>query len=82
MLDQDTLTSRHHALLKRDGDRYFIYDRRSANGVMVNGEKIVSETAYEIKNGDYITIGEYELIFHLNPLSQSTQSGQAMYQAL
>jgi serine/threonine protein kinase len=82
LLDLDTLTSRHHALLKRDGDRYFIYDRRSANGVMVNGEKIVSETAYEIKDGDYIIIGEYELIFHLNPLSQSTQSGQAMYQAL
>ncbi len=82
LLDQDTLTSRHHALLKRDGERYFIYDRRSANGVQVNGEKIVSETAYEIKDGDYITIGEYGLIFHLGPLSQSTQSGQAMYQAL
>lgn len=82
LLDLDTLTSRHHALLKRDSDRYFIYDRRSANGVMVNGEKIVSETAYEIKDGDYITIGEYELIFHLDPLSQSTQSGQAIYQAL
>jgi serine/threonine protein kinase/pSer/pThr/pTyr-binding forkhead associated (FHA) protein len=82
LLDLDTLTSRHHALLKRDEERYFIYDRRSANGVMVNGAKIASETAYEIKDGDYITIGEYELIFHLNPLSQSTQSGQAMYQAL
>ncbi len=82
LLDQDTLTSRHHALLKRDGERYFIYDRRSANGVVLNGEKIISETAYEIKDGDYITIGEYGIIFHLGPLSQSTQSEQALYQAL
>jgi pSer/pThr/pTyr-binding forkhead associated (FHA) protein len=82
LLDQDTLTSRHHALLKRDGDRYFIYDQRSANGVMVNGEKIPSETAHELRDGDYITIGEYELVFHLGPSTQSTQSGQEMYQTL
>ncbi len=70
LLDQGVLTSRHHALLKQEGDHYFIYDQRSANGVMVNGEKIVDETAYEIKDGDHIVIGEYELVFHLKPSSQ------------
>lgn len=63
LLDQDNLTSRHHALLKREGDRYMIYDRRSANGVFVNGQKISAETGHELLDGDHISIGNYELIF-------------------
>ena len=68
LLDQDNLTSRHHALLKHEGNCYIIYDRRSANGVFVNGQKIDTEIGYELADGDHISIGNYELIFRLSPV--------------
>lgn len=63
LLDRDDLTSRHHALLKRDKDRYLIFDRRSANGLQVNGLPIQSDTGYPLIDGDHIKIGNYELTF-------------------
>ena len=68
LLDRDNLTSRHHALLKREGMQYVLYDRRSANGVYVNGQKISSgESGYMLLDGDHISIGNYELIFRSGP---------------
>ena len=66
LLDQDNLTSRHHALLKCEGNRYILFDMRSANGVFVNGQKIAVEKGYELIDGDHIGIGNYELIFRFN----------------
>ncbi len=63
LLDRDDLTSRHHALLKRENDRYLIFDRRSANGIQVNGLPILSNNGYPLVDGDHITIGNYELTF-------------------
>jgi serine/threonine protein kinase/pSer/pThr/pTyr-binding forkhead associated (FHA) protein len=66
LLDLDNLTSRHHALLRREDNMYIIYDRRSANGVFVNGQKIDTEVGYQLADGDHISIGNYELIFRLS----------------
>jgi serine/threonine protein kinase len=63
LLDRDDLTSRHHALLKRVNDRFLIFDRRSANGVQVNGLPIQSDKGYPLIDGDHITIGTYQLTF-------------------
>lgn len=63
LLDRDDLTSRHHALLKRENDRILIFDRRSANGVQINGLPIQSDKGYPLIDGDHITIGNYELTF-------------------
>jgi len=68
LLDQDNLTSRHHALLRRGANTYIIYDRRSANGVFVNSQKIDDQVGYELADGDHISIGNYELIFRLLPV--------------
>jgi serine/threonine protein kinase len=68
LLDQDNLTSRHHALLKHEDNSYIVYDRRSANGVFVNGQKIDTEIGYELADGDHISIGNYEIIFRLSPV--------------
>jgi serine/threonine protein kinase len=65
LLDRDDLTSRHHALLKRENDRFLIYDRQSANGVQVNGLLIQSDNGYPLIDGDHITIGNYELTFRV-----------------
>ncbi len=78
LLDQDNLTSRHHALLKHEGNRYLLFDMRSANGVFVNGQKIHVESEYELLDGDHISIGNYELIFRSSASSQEgdTPTGQ------
>ena len=71
LLDQDNLTSRHHALLKHEGNRYLLFDMRSANGVFVNGQKIYVESEYELLDGDHISIGNYEMIFRSGASSQN-----------
>ncbi len=63
LFDQDTSTSRHHALLKHEDDHYVLYDQRSANGVFVNGQKLTDDTGYMLADGDQISIGIYELVF-------------------
>ena len=63
LLDRDDLTSRHHALLKRENDRFLIFDRRSANGIQINGLPIQSDQGYPLIDGDHIAIGNYELTF-------------------
>ncbi len=81
LLEQDTLTSRHHALLKREGQHYLLYDQRSANGVFVNGQKIAPETSYSLVDGDHISIGNYNIIFRTgeqNSLFESDSNGQAV----
>jgi serine/threonine protein kinase len=65
LLDRDDQTSRHHALLGRENDRYVLYDRRSANGVQVNGEQLQGDSGFGLVDGDHISIGNYELIFRL-----------------
>jgi pSer/pThr/pTyr-binding forkhead associated (FHA) protein len=71
LLDQDTLTSRHHALLQHISKHYEIHDLRSSNGILVNGQKIPVETGFVLKDGDHINIGEYELLFGLKQSRES-----------
>ncbi len=63
LLDYDATTSRHHALVRYEQGRYFIYDTRSAHGVVINKQTIPAEMAYPLANGDNIYIGEYTLVF-------------------
>ena len=63
LLEHDTQTSRHHALLKRENDHYIIYDRRSISGVFVNGQKLADNTGHILVDGDRVRIGNYEVIF-------------------
>jgi hypothetical protein len=72
-LEQDNLTSRHHALLKRVGERVLIFDKRSYNGVFLNGQKIEVARGYELADGDHIGIGNYELIFRVASASHISQ---------
>jgi serine/threonine protein kinase len=62
-LDRDDMTSRHHALLRRKNNGYILIDRRSANGVQVNGQQLQGDSGFELADGDHIIIGNYELIF-------------------
>jgi hypothetical protein len=56
----DPTVSRRHALVHRDADAVRMLDDRSLNGVFVNGERIEMR---ELRDGDQLTIGRFELYF-------------------
>src|SRR4029077_11790027 len=51
--------SRYHAEVLREGDKYFIVDKQSGNGVWVNGRRIKDKT--QLMPGVPVTIGGFEL---------------------
>lgn len=55
-----TLVSRNHCSLSRTGRGWRVEDRKSTNGLFVNGKRVASA---ELKNGDAVRIGDYELEF-------------------
>jgi ATP-binding cassette, subfamily B, bacterial len=64
VLDRDSTVSPYHALLrKKDGD-YYLFERRSHEGVFINREKlVVGVGGHKLTDGDQILIGQYHLIF-------------------
>lgn len=54
--------SRRHCRFVWEGGEFKVEDMRSANGTLLNGEKIAA--AAEIKDGDEVKIGKYRLLFH------------------
>ncbi|HEY8326207.1 MAG TPA: FHA domain-containing protein [Ktedonobacterales bacterium] len=64
IFDGDTLTSRRHAILRFDVNRYVLADLGSSNGTFVNDIEITIPTT--LKHGDRILIGEHELLFLLD----------------
>jgi len=48
--------SRKHASVHFENSKWFIKDLNSANGVYINGYKIVPETLIAIKNGDVVSL--------------------------
>lgn len=51
--------SRHHALLRRENDQFFIDDLDSYNGVILNGNRVSRRTA--LYPGDLVEIGDYKI---------------------
>ncbi|MEM6329610.1 MAG: SpoIIE family protein phosphatase [Planctomycetota bacterium] len=54
--------SRRHAVVHREGGRFFVEDLGSRNGTLVNGQKIASRTP--LRDGDRILVCDQELSFH------------------
>ncbi len=77
LLNRDTSTSRHHALLKQVANQYIIYDQRSTNGVFVNGQKLADEVGFTLTDNDCITIGNYKLVFRCTLPEHSLQKQRA-----
>jgi DNA-binding SARP family transcriptional activator len=61
----DNYVSRHHAVVIDTGSSFVIIDLRSANGVEVQGQRIV--TSANLADGDKIGIGDHEFTFQLGP---------------
>jgi SARP family transcriptional regulator, regulator of embCAB operon len=61
----DPKVSRYHATVIDTGASFVINDLRSANGVMVAGQRIRGSAA--LNDGDVVTIGGYQFTFEIAP---------------
>ena len=56
------LASRHHAVIQKIKDAYFIKDENSTNGTFVNDRRIPEGKYIKLNKGDKITIGTMQLV--------------------
>lgn len=56
------LASRHHAVIQKIRDAYFIKDMNSTNGTFVNGVRIPKDKYIKLGAGDKISIGAMSLV--------------------
>ncbi len=56
------LASRHHALIQKIKDAFFLKDENSTNGTFLNGRRIPPDKYVRLNPGDKITIGNSNLI--------------------
>lgn len=63
----DTNVSRQHARLTRDDDGFSIEDTNSANGTVLNNERV--EGIRPLRDGDVIHIGDAQFVFEVNRLA-------------
>ncbi len=57
------LVSRHHALIQKIRDVFFIKDEGSTNGTFLNGSRIPNDKYVKLNPGDKVTLGSVSLIF-------------------
>ena len=58
--DKDKLSSRHHGYLQVDGDRVYVVDNESLNGIYVNGERNKKKTL--LHPGDKVMVARKFLL--------------------
>lgn len=56
------LASRHHALIQKIKDEYYLKDLDSTNGTFLNGEAIPKDKYVKLEGNDTVTIGKNNLI--------------------
>lgn len=59
---EDKRSSRKHALILQRGERFLLKDLGSANGTLLNGEKVQEQ---ELHSGDVIRIGDTQFAFKM-----------------
>ena len=72
----DPVLSRHHCLLTRKGDQFFIRDLGSRNGTIVNGMTV---DELQLRHGDQISIGTSVLLFLLGEGEESLQGSRVEF---
>jgi pSer/pThr/pTyr-binding forkhead associated (FHA) protein len=60
----DLAASREHAVLEEKGGKFYIEDRTSKNGTLLNGQRIVTQA---LSDGDEVQIGEHRIVFVAKP---------------
>ena len=60
----DSMVSRRHAILEQRDDIFVLRDNNSANGTLVNGDRVDAEKT--LRDGDLVAIGSSRLLFQLD----------------
>jgi len=61
---EDPTLSRVHAIVQKDGDRWFLVDK-SSNGTVLDGKKIETDRPAQLSGASVVTLGDYQLQFKL-----------------
>ena len=69
----DAMVSRRHAVIEHRGSQFFLRDCSSANGSVVNGDR-VSERG--LRDGDLVAIGSMRLLFREELLESGRRQGR------
>ena len=56
------LTSRHHCVIQKIQDAFFLKDENSTNGTFLNDARIPSDKWVKLNPGDKITIGNSSMV--------------------
>ena len=56
------LASRHHCIIQKIRDAYFLKDENSTNGTYVNGRRIPSDKYVRLNVGDKVTVGSSNIV--------------------
>lgn len=59
---ESKLVSRHHCMIQKIRDAYFLKDSGSTNGTFLNGTKIPLDKYVRLNIGDKISIGSVNLV--------------------
>ena len=62
VLDSQMISRRHGRLL-REGERFYIEDLGSRNGILVNGCKIASGARHSVRHKDVLQLSDCQLLF-------------------
>jgi Nif-specific regulatory protein len=73
---RDASVSRHHCLIKRDGEDFKIVDLESLNSTFVNGVPVKERV---LEHGDRIKIGDSLSLFHLEDADIPTTSSNVNF---
>lgn len=72
----DTMVSRSHCVILREGKGFVIKDLQSRNGTWVNGRRIKNRR--RIRSGDVIQVGPFRLLFRPDSISQPPLHSQTL----
>ncbi|HBG66860.1 MAG TPA: FHA domain-containing protein [Treponema sp.] len=56
------LASRHHCIIQKIRDAYFLKDENSTNGTYINGRRIPSDKYVRLNVGDKVTVGSSNIV--------------------
>lgn len=70
--DTDTVVSRFHARLNRDGETYSLTDLGSRNGTVYKGNRLRPDEPNLLDDGDTFVVAKYEVTFHRVQVEQPT----------
>ena len=75
----NSAVSRRHALLQFLQGKWFLKDCGSLNGTALNGQRLASQTLYELHDGDRITLSGKIVLQFRKDKGQSVDGGNYPY---